>query len=64
MPTKEPTPDEPTETLAPAPTVAEVPAIEDYPAYLARTGRDPGDAPEPNVGEDYPAYLARQGKGK
>lgn len=63
MPTKEPAPVEPTETLAPASAV-EVPVIEDYPAYLARTGRDPGEAPEPNVVEDYPAYLARQGQGK
>ena len=39
MPTKEPTPDEPTETLAPAPTATEVPGIEDYPAYLARQGK-------------------------
>ena len=62
MPTKEPTPDEPTET--PAPAATDVPIVEDYPAYLARTGRDPGDAPEPNVVEDYPAYLARQGEGK
>ena len=49
-------------TPEPAPVVApSEPVIEDYPAYLARTGATVGETPAPLVVEDYATYLARKG---